>query len=426
MHVDLSISPPLDSDELRVYLDTLDTYRAHLDGVVKKNDYSAPEASLLLPGDAGIRQAVAHARQWAWRDNLRYVIVIGIGGSNLGAQAVADALDVRGNAELLFLDTTSSATMERCMRTLEVLVNKDEFIINVISKSGTTTETIANFEILYAHLTKRFGNIADRVVATTDEGSALWGKAQKSGFYALAIPANVGGRYSVLSSVGLLPLALSGIQTDELLRGAEDARNAALQDGIENNETMLMAAMNECMYARGYVTHNMFVFDPRLESLGKWWRQLVGESLGKSHDMKGKEVTRGIVPLVSVGSVDLHSVGQLFLSGAQNIFTTFVSVDDPGREVVAPTAVTELGKRLAGKSLNDVLDAIKEGTIRAYKTKKLPHAHVALAAPSAYEVGVFLQDKMLEVMFTAKLWNVNAFDQPNVEDYKKETRKLLK
>lgn len=418
---------PTTSDRVAAYKDAgtrrrLEEYMSQLSMI----DYSAPEASLLVPNDAHLREQVESAIKWSKRDALRYVVVIGIGGSNLGTQAIYEAIGSRTNVELLFLDTTSDVAMEKCITLLEnTIKNKDEVVVNVISKSGATIETIANFEVLYSYLSNRFGDCADRVVSTTGEGSSLWKKSMEAGFYALPIPELVGGRYSVFTAVGLFPLALAGIDIENLLDGAKEVLDTSLCEEPLESEAGLLALDAYIVYESGYVVHNAFMFDSRLESLGKWWRQLVGESLGKQCDVNQKKVSAGIVPLVSIGSVDLHSVGQLYLSGSRNIVTTFCSVQENASQHVPTSSVTVLGQSIGGKSFQEIAHAIYQGVVTAYKKKELPLTEILFEGMNEFEIGYYMQLKMLEIILTAELMQINAFDQPNVEDYKKETRKLL-
>ena len=349
------------------------------------------------------------------KHNPAMMIVVGIGGSSLGAQAVYDALyGKEGNQHfpLYFADTVDSDHIHALLQRAEhVLKNKRNIIISVISKSGTTTETVANFECFLALLKKYHPNAYHEfVVAITDEGSALWDLAGQQKFDRLAIPKEIGGRYSVFSPVGLFCLCFAQINIDELIHGAQKA-------------DMMSAATSASIiayhYENGKNIHDLFVFDTALESLGKWYRQLMGESLGKD----GK----GITPIVSVGSTDLHSVGQLYLGGPSDKTTEFIYVQHENHPVNIPKMdeYDVLVPHLQGKSLAAIMKAIFEGTQNAYSQRKIPFITYEIPKKSAFYIGQFLQCKMIEMIYLGALLDVNPFDQPQVEFYKTQTRKIL-
>jgi glucose-6-phosphate isomerase len=280
---------------------------------------------------------------------IKYFVLVGIGGSSLGARAVYDALKMPGDEkiEMLFADTTSPTRIIARLKG----VPKEEVMLNVVSKSGTTRETRENFEILKEY--------AGTVVDTYKE---------------LDFDKTIGGRFSVLTEVGLYPLRTCGFDTEEMLRGKADA-----EDGKASAEWLF-----EQLEA-GMAVHDIFLFGPQLESLGKWYRQLMGESTGKD----GK----GYFPSVSIGTTDLHSVFQRYVGGPHNIATTFVYVGEP--------------------------DKYCKATMQAYRNHDMPFQEHRLEALNEYELGKFFETKMREVVNLAHLMGVNPYDQPNVEDYKK-------
>ncbi len=282
---------------------------------------------------------------------LKYIILCGIGGSSLGAKAVYDALYRPGQMpEMLFADSISPVMMERIIAKLKT-VKKEEILVNYVSKSGTTRESKENFEI--------FKEYAGTVVDTYKD---------------LDFDKTIGGRFSVLTEVGIFPLRTCGFNTDEMLRGKADAG-----DGKESAKWLYDQLVS------GYVIHDTFLFGPELESLGKWYRQLMAESTGKD----GK----GFVPTVSIGSTDLHSIFQRYVGGPHNIATTFVYVGTPDKYCTA--------------------------SIQAYREHGLPFQEYVLAERSEYELGKFFETKMREVVHLAHLMGVNPYDQPDVEAYKK-------
>lgn len=403
---------------------------AHKTGV-----YESPEHAARLPSDPGIMLEVLQQVERSWNTQLSYVVVIGIGGSNLGAKAVYDALHGNLSREkdqpsLIFFDTVSSAPLTLFEELLHTKIQyPEEIVVNLISKSGGTTESIANFEIIYAMLVKRFSGtegearLRSRIVLTTDHDSKLWKLGEKEGVPLLSLPKHIGGRFSIFSAVGLFPLALVGVDIKALLAGAKDVTDSFLSK--ENHALRFAESVYRAEKHRTSIL-NFFFFNPELESLGKWTRQLYGESLGKQYDKRGREVHAGITPIVSIGSTDLHSMAQLYLGGPRDKITLFVYVPERSRVKVPQHGFfLSLVPSVAGKSPESIMQAIYSGTIAAYDTHRLPYCEAFLPAISPYALGMFLQWHMLTVMYLGEMWHINTFDQPNVEDYKKVTKQLL-
>ncbi len=396
---------------------SLESYRRELAQLVGKISYNTAESSIQLPYDEKSVAEILRLAKKKSSKSLKFVVVIGIGGSNLGTQAVFDALEPR--TDLLFLDTVSTHTFHQILSTLKICSSKNEFLLVSISKSGGTTETIANTEALLAALVKPFGNVLDRLVIITGKDSKFWNAAMKQGVDCLTIAEHVGGRYSVFSAVGLFPLALAGVNIKQLLLGARDAVNNATSRSYRSNRALSSAATTYSHATHGRTTHNTFLFAPELESLGKWERQLMAESLGKD----GK----GILPIVSIGTTDMHSMAQLYYGGIDNIFTTILTAPSKSsprlpKKLVFPGLVEDI----ENTSLEQLMHAIAQGARVAYKKLGRPLVSIELERVDAYELGYYLQFRMIEMMYLAKLLGVNAFDQPMVEAYKKERRALLK
>lgn len=413
----------------------LSSYIASCAKTVKSRRFDVAESSLCLSDDTETLKAVQGMVKAFKRPELKVVLVIGIGGSNLGAKAVYDAcggafdsLEMERTPKMIFADTCDPALITKVVDMLKIMITKPEqLVVNLISKSGGTTESIVNAEILIQQLQKKFPEILQCVVVTTDRDSKLWNAALSLGISVLEIPKHVGGRYSVFSAVGLFPLALVGLDVKSMLKGATEMRELCLEKNVKKNPAATSAIVLHGEFQRGKSIHDTFVFTPALESLGKWYRQLLGESIGKEKDVDGNIVHVGITPTVSVGSTDLHSVGQLYLAGPRHSVTTFVWAEKVGKDPVVPKKLlfSELVKGIEGQRVSHVLQAIRQGTMAAYAKQQLPCMSVALVDASPYELGAFLQFKMMEVMFLGSLFNVNAFDQPNVENYKTETRRIL-
>lgn len=411
---------------------SLKPYIEQLQKVAYSHTYDASESSINLPSDAALLKTVLEMKQAKTTDALKYIIDIGIGGSNLGAKAVYDAffgqydvLEPNRFPKIIFLDTTNEQFLSSALSLINTIQNPNELIVNAISKSGGTTETIANLEIILDSLLKKFGEAAmERCIITTDEGSKLWEAADKQNIAVLPIPKQVGGRFSVFSAAGLFPLACCGVNIESLLKGAGDMKMQCIQE--TENPALISAAVTYNHSKKGKNISDSFFFLPQLESVGKWYRQLTGESLGKEHNLEGNIVHTGITPTVSIGSTDLHSVGQLYLGGPKDKITTFIySNNNPSKIKVPSTLKLPLVQGIENKSPSEIMYAIREGVKAAYKKQGLPFMELAFENVNEYELGAFFQFKMIEIMYLGKLMNVNTFDQPHVELYKTETKKIL-
>lgn len=393
-------------------------------------EYTDDRASLSLPDDTTLLEKVeALTAKYSPAD---LVIVVGIGGSNLGTIAVYEALNGKLGSDssqpnVLFADTVDPRVAQRQAAILSTALKAGQrVVINVISKSGTTAETVANTAHFLDILAQY--NVAPEsvVVFTTDQDSKLWRYATKHQFDCLAIPAKVGGRYSVLSAVGLFPLALLGVDIRAFQSGAREMRDRCLNGDLANNPAALSAAVLAAQLEAGHPIHDTFLFAVDLESIGKWYRQLMGESIGKMHDRKGNTVHVGMTPTVSVGSNDLHSVVQLYLGGPNDKVTTFIRTAPLPEPVVSTLPeFTSLANSIEGKSFAVIMDAILDGTLIAYKNAERSYLTITLPELSAANLGALLQLKMQEMMMLGALLDVNPFDQPAVEQYKVETQRIL-
>ena len=396
--------------------------------------YDDDRASINLPYDKDMLSKVRQAVEDKSQLNPEYLVVVGIGGSNLGTMAVQEAVlgkfynQLDPNVKVLYADTVDSDLVNAIVKMVEPTLERDcNIILNVVSKSGTTTETAANLEVIIDSLRRHRKEYGNYVVVTTDEDSKLWNLALKEGFSVLKIPKKVGGRYSVFSPVGLFPLGLLGIDIEHLLDGARFMRDACINLDIEQNLAALGAAIQYQHYKSGKNITDLFLFSNDLESVGKWCRQLIAESLGKEFNKKGERLNVGVTPTVSIGSTDLHSMAQLYLGGPYDKFTTFVRVENNSSQINVPRleGYSELVSGIQGRSLKDIMDAILEGTKGAFRKGGRPFFEITLPDKSEHSIGQFLQFKMIETIYLAYLLDVNPFDQPNVESYKRETRKIL-
>ncbi|MBU8869964.1 MAG: glucose-6-phosphate isomerase [Gemmatimonadales bacterium] len=369
---------------------------------------------------ATIEKSAARAR-----DDSEICVVIGIGGSYLGARAILDALPDSGtneNPEILFAGTGL------CAATLDGVLNRlagKDFRVCVISKSGTTLEPALAFRILRSMLIERYGAAAAarRITAITDaEKGALRQLAIEEGYETFIIPDNVGGRFSVLTPVGLVPLAMAGIDIRALVAGAGSMRAACRATDLFVNPAHLYAATRIGLYEKGFTTEVMSTFHGGLQTIQEWWKQLFGESEGKGG--------QGIFPASTVFTTDLHSLGQYIQDGRRNLQETFLCVRDSGRNLTVP-AEGEGGNNLdgldylVGRNLDDINWKAFEGTRKAHLAGGVPCTAFELESITPENVGglIYLFEKAVGI--GGRLLKVNPFDQPGVETYKKEMFRLL-
>lgn len=409
--------------------ETVSSYVKNLRQVAEVGDYTMPEASINVPFEEALLEAVLAFTAKFKTEELRYVFLIGIGGSNLGSEAIYRALTAyevedRELVRLVGIDTNNPAIIAKALNIIGHLNQKSEFAVVSISKSGGTTETIANTEIILEALEKKFGPVPERVVVISDTGSPFLNEARALGMHTFAMPPKVGGRYSVFTAVGLLPLALCGIDVVGLVAGAKEAIRPGTHLDVKLNPATSLALLMVDAHNNGKPIHDMFVFNSELETFGKWWRQLVGESLAKRTNSTNKLV--GITPTVSVGSTDLHSVGQLYLGGPADKLTFFLYARPPHDFAVPSSRVfPTLVPMVASKSLSQIMEAIKKGTMQAFLNRERSYIEIELSELSTYELGFLMQTLMLSVIYSGHLLDVNSFDQPDVEAYKITTKELL-
>ncbi|MFH1787985.1 MAG: hypothetical protein ABH834_01235 [Candidatus Altiarchaeota archaeon] len=397
--------------------------------------YKTDYASVSLCSDSKILAEVEKTIKAKKKLKPHVLVVVGIGGSNLGTMAVHQSINGKRYNEtnppihIYFADTIDTDKINRILSISEETLDKGEnVLVNVVTKSGTTTETIALFELFYDQLKRHRKNYRDYVVATTDEGSKLWDVAGKEGFTRLKIPGKVGGRYSVFSAVGLFPLGMMGADIRKLQEGAASMLQKCTSEELLSNPAAVSAILLFLHKKAGRNINDNFFFSDDLEAVGKWYRQLMGESIGKEWDRsREKRVFEGITPTVSIGSTDLHSMAQLYLAGPQDKTTTFVKVGKNKKELALPehSIFESLVESIQGRRLSTIMNAIYEGVKISYMEHGRPFTEIVLADKSEESVAALLQFKMVEIMYLAYLLGVNPFDQPNVEGYKVETRRIL-
>lgn len=394
---------------------------------LKVPDYTTPYAALSVPFDTALHRQVATLVATKKKLQPSLLLLIGIGGSNLATIAIQQAVqgilyNVSAAVRFYCADSVDSTYTQSLYTMAEQELAADRSILLVIiSKSGTTTETIANAQLFTALLARYKKNYTDYMVIISDEDSALWQQGQQAHIACLPIPTLVGGRFSAFSAVSLFPLGMLGVATDLLIEGA--ASVLPMLKSFDHNPAAISAAILYAQYQKGMVIHDSFFFNAAMEAIGRWYRQLLAESIGK---INNRHESVGITPTVSIGSVDLHSMVQLYLAGPRNRMTTFITTRQKNDlQLPSKSLLQKILPMINGKKYSEIMAALVEGTQRAYSAEKLPYMAWVFPELSAYYVGQFMQLKMMEIMYIGALCDVNPFDQPQVELYKEETRKIL-
>lgn len=406
----------------------LTALRAIIKAAVIDNQYATPYASVRLPYDAAIMNVVRERAQAV--GPLDLCVLIGIGGSSLGFRAVYDALQDQTTIlphQLLVLETVDTPSTQSALLQIEAtLLEKQRVHVTLISKSGTTTETLALWRVIQPILRAHNSDAWQQMVTIlTDKDSPLDMYARQHAIATFNIPKMVGGRYSVFSSVGLFPLLVCGIDIEVLCAGARQAIDDALQNKEEQSFALQHARALQHAYAQGYAVHDTFIFSNWCLTIGLWYRQLAAESLGKKR--ASENAVFNMIPTVSLGSTDLHSIGQLYLSGARNFWTTFLIVQESDSiKTSNDQSLDPCVAFLNNRSLADIMHAITQGTQRAYQKLGVPFSVITLSERSSFTIGYLLQSYMLATIYAGELLGVDPFNQPDVELYKTITRELLK
>jgi len=355
-------------------------------------------------------------------------VVVGIGGSYLGARAAIEALrhhfyemlEKKEYPVILFAGQNMS---EDYLSDLLDILDKKDYAISVISKSGTTTEPAITFRILKNHLEKKYGkeNAKERIIAITDKDKgALKELANKEGYKTYVVPDDVGGRYSVLTPVGLLPIAIAGFDIRNLLKGAKKMQTFNNEHpSCPENPIAVYAATRNALYNNNKTIEILASFQPRLVYFTEWWKQLFGESEGKKN--------KGIFPAGANFTTDLHSLGQYIQEGLRNIFETVISVDNSKKEIRIPKDELNLDKLnyLTGRRINEVNHNAELGTILAHVDGGVPNIKISVPEINEENLGELIYFFEMSCAISGYILGVNPFDQPGVEAYKKKMFALL-
>ena len=348
------------------------------------------------------------------RNDSDFLIVIGIGGSYLGARAVIEALSHTFKSKnVIFAGNNLSADY---MNDLIEYIDGKDISLNVISKSGTTTEPAVAFGILKEYMEKKYGEKAkERIYVTTDKSKGiLKEQADKAGYETFVVPDDVGGRYSVLTAVGLLPIATAGIDIDKILSGAIEAKEKF--SSLENNICYMYATIRNILYAKGKKIELLVNYEPKMHYFTEWWKQLFGESEGKDK--------KGIFPAGVDNTTDLHSMGQYIQDGERHLFETVINIENAYRDMEVHTSEEKL-KFLDGKTLNEINHKAMQGTVIAHSKGGVPNIEISVEKLDEKTIGELIYFFEKSCAISGYLLGVNPFNQPGVEAYKKEMFRLL-
>ncbi len=363
------------------------------------------------------------------KNDSEVLLVIGIGGSYLGARAAIEFLrhsfynavskEIRKTPEIYFVGNSISSTYLKNL--LDVIGDRD-FSINMISKSGTTTEPAIAFRVLKELAEKKYGKAeaAKRIYATTDKAKgSLKGLATEEGYETFVVPDDIGGRFSVLTAVGLLPIAVSGADIDKLMEGAASGRKRALETPFEDNDSLKYAALRNILLRKGKVIEILANYEPSVHYVSEWWKQLYGESEGKDQ--------KGIFPASVDLTTDLHSMGQFIQDGSRTMFETVINIETSKEEIIIGEEPVDLDglNYLAGKTVDFVNKSAMNGTILAHTDGQVPNMIVNVPQVNEFYLGELFYFFEFACGVSGYLLGVNPFNQPGVESYKKNMFALL-
>ncbi len=401
---------------------------------IKNTKNSLPDNFVNIIDDKETLEKIKSLQKEKISEKLKYIFVCGMGGSITGAKAVYDGLrgclnDINTDKfpKIIFIDFLEQKFFSDLEKLVEnSLQSAEEFLLVLVSKSGSTIEVLTQAEIISGYLKSVSEDYPDRIVIITGEASPLDKFSQENNISKLLIPDTVGGRYSVFSSAGLFPLACAKIDIENFLEGAREARDNALSENPRNNQALKLANFAYEAVQTGKNIHDIFFFSPRMESLGKWARALYSESLGKRENQNGEEIRNGFTTCISIAPPDLHSVLQLNLAGPLDKFTTFVTIKRISeKKIINNLGLFERSSSFYSTDTREILSAIETSIIENYKKEALTMALVKMEEISEKSLGAFMMTKMIEVVYLAEVMNINAFNQPEVEYYKEETKRIL-
>ncbi len=418
----------IDQENLNAYSGDIETaYKALISKTGKGNDFLG---WIDLPDDISnklIDDLLSDAKKI--RSNSEIFVVIGIGGSYLGARAIIDALSnhfvqLDSNRKSPLVLYAGQNLSEDYLHDLLKILDKKDYSLAVISKSGTTTEPAIAFRLLNQHLENKYGHqeAVKRIFAITDQNrGALKELATKEGYKTYDIPDGVGGRYSVLTPVGLLPIAAAGYDIKAFVDGAKKMKAQILSESFsfKDNPATQYAVVRNVLYHKGFTNEIMVNYEPRLYYFTEWWKQLYGESEGKEN--------KGIFPAGVCFTTDLHSMGQYIQDGMRNIFETVISVKNSNEDLKIPSTKADLDKLnyISGKRISEVNHKAEIGTTLAHVDGGVPNIQIQIPEISEFVLGQLVYFFEFACALSGYLLKVNPFDQPGVEAYKSNMFALL-
>lgn len=417
----------LTTKEIHSYQNEIDRhYYSILNKTGKGNDFLG-WVDLPSEIDEALLGSIEHLAEKI-RKKAEVFVVIGIGGSYLGARAVTEALShnfqhlKKDNKNPLIIFAGQNISEDYLADLIEILDHKD-YAMTVISKSGTTTEPAIAFRILKTHIEKKYGKqeAGERIIAITDKSKgALKKLAAEEGYQTFVVPDDIGGRYSVLTPVGLLPVAVAGFNIRKLIKGAKDMQELNLQtSSIEKNPMTMYAAVRNALYKKGKLVEILVNYQPNLYYMTEWWKQLYGESEGKEG--------RGIFPAGVNFTSDLHSMGQYIQEGQRILFETALSVEKLNKSIAVPSDKNDLDglNYIVGKKLHEVNKMAELGTALAHVDGGVPNIRIQVPQVNEYYLGQLIYFFEMACAISGYILKVNPFDQPGVEAYKNNMFALL-
>lgn len=414
----LSIRSSVGKDELLIYKERVEKIHSMLDQYTATGwiDFPIQNHEKLFNSISYIASEIK-----ACADVL---VVIGVGGSFLGARAIQEALTPyfglsKGGIEVVYVGLNMSGAY---MKEMLAYLDSKQVYVNVISKSGDTMEPALAFRVMRLYMEERYGDKAkERIIVTTDaEKGILKGIADKADYRQFVIPDNIGGRYSVLTAVGLLPVAVAGVDISELMNGARHAATELAQTDLAFNDAYQYAVIRHILHEQGYSVELLASFEPGLSKFHEWWKQLFGESEGKSR--------KGLYPSTVSYSTDLHAIGQYIQDGRRIMFETLLHFNEIEGDMAVPYDMRDEDglNYLTNRTFNEINAISKQGTALAHAEGDVPVIQIELPKLDAYHLGYLIYFFMRACAMSACLLEVNPFNQPGVEAYKQKMLQLLK
>lgn len=416
----------VEGHELAFKKDEFDGLRVRLRDARDTNVFKSPYSFATYITEPDILENLEELRDSKMTPNLKTVFVVGIGGANLGAKAIIDAFPKHRVApHFIFLDTLYAGEADEISHHVDEIQSKDECLVIVISKSGKTLETLAGAELLVSSLEKKFESIASRLVVITSSSSPLHTWAIGGGISTVLIPEAIVDRYSVFSPVGVVPLLFAGFSIKDFYAGALEALSSNLGASIGPAFQASRALdVNTPDGMHGIL--DLFYFSEQMETVGKWARQLIAESLGKETTVIGLPLNKSLTPTVSIGTTDLHSMLQLYLAQPKERITWFTTMSKDAEKIIGiPQELKSLLPNVDNANPEHLLSVIYHNIAGVYQEQHMPYIRSEIEQVSEYDLGHYMMTVILVTLGLAQLWNVDPFTQPNVEEYKDRVRKEL-